>query len=213
MKYCLIILFPINYHVDGQCPGLAPQEMNQSVCTAERLADSLSSHLIHLRDRWITAGSQSSATTTTQSGSGVDTTTRPSSAENSHSSPHRHTLSSSSGEGKTKGNSMNIDDGSQSKQSSNSTDDNKELSSQNISETNATDTTSTISSSSSNSSSATTGCLVKEYLLRRKTASDDFVDVRYVSFSPNITFSPSLSLIIIKCFIFIFRKRYVEKVR
>ncbi|CAH8600288.1 unnamed protein product [Schistosoma curassoni] len=152
--------------------------MNQSVCTAERLADSLSSHLIHLRDRWITAGSQSSATTTTQSGSGVDTTTRPSSAENSHSSPHRHTLSSSSGEGKTKGNSMNIDDGSQSKQSSNSTDDNKELSSQNISETNATDTTSTISSSSSNSSSATTGCLVKEYLLRRKTASDDFVDVR-----------------------------------
>ncbi|CAH8609959.1 unnamed protein product [Schistosoma haematobium] len=164
---------------DGQCPGLAPQEMNQSVCTAERLADSLSSHLIHLRDRWITAGSQSSATTTTQSGSGVDTTTRPSSAENSHSSPHRHTLSSSSGEGKTKGNSMNIDDGSQSKQSSNSTDDNKELSSQNISETNATDTTSTISSSSSsNSSSATTGCLVKEYLLRRKTASDDFVDVR-----------------------------------
>ncbi|CAH8603447.1 unnamed protein product [Schistosoma bovis] len=164
---------------DGQCPGLAPQEMNQSVCTAERLADSLSSHLIHLRDRWITAGSQSSATTTTQSGSGVDTTTRPSSAENSHSSPHRHTLSSSSGEGKTKGNSMNIDDGSQSKQSSNSTDDNKELSSQNISETNATDTTSAISSSSSsNSSSATTGCLVKEYLLRRKTASDDFVDVR-----------------------------------
>ncbi|KAH9580281.1 Short integuments 2, mitochondrial [Schistosoma haematobium] len=164
---------------DGQCPGLAPQEMNQSVCTAERLADSLSSHLIHLRDRWITAGSQSSATTTTQSGSGVDTTTRPSSAENSHSSPHRHTLSSSSGEGKTKGNSVNIDDGSQSKQSSNSTDDNKELSSQNISETNATDTTSTISSSSSsNSSSATTGCLVKEYLLRRKTASDDFVDVR-----------------------------------
>ncbi|CAH8598438.1 unnamed protein product [Schistosoma bovis] len=164
---------------DGQCPGLAPQEMNQSVCTAERLADSLSSHLIHLRDRWITAGSQSSATTTTQSGSGVDTTTRPSSAENSHSSPHRHTLSSSSGEDKTKGNSMNIDDGSQSKQSSNSTDDNKELSSQNISETNATDTTSTISSSSSsNSSSATTGCLVKEYLLRRKTASDDFVDVR-----------------------------------
>ncbi|CAH8582713.1 unnamed protein product [Schistosoma intercalatum] len=165
---------------DGQCPGLTPQEMNQSVCTAERLADSLSSHLIHLRDRWITAGSQSSATTTTHSGSGVDTTTRPSSAENSHSSPHRHTLSSSSGEGKTKGNSVNIDDGSQSKQSSNSTDDNKELSSQNISETNATDITSTISSSSSgsNSSSATTGCLVKEYLLRRKTASDDFVDVR-----------------------------------
>ncbi|VDP18045.1 unnamed protein product [Schistosoma margrebowiei] len=162
---------------DGQCPGLTPQEMNQSVCTAERLADSLSSHLIHLRDRWITAGSQSSATTTTQSGSGVDTTTKPSSAENSHSSPHRHTLSSSSGEGKTKGNSVNIDDGSQSKQSSNSTDDNKGLSSQNISETNATDTTSTISSSS-NSSSATTGCLVKEYLLRRKTASDDFVDVR-----------------------------------
>ncbi|CAH8584489.1 unnamed protein product [Schistosoma intercalatum] len=165
---------------DGQCPGLTPQEMNQSVCTAERLADSLSSHLIHLRDRWITAGSQSSATTTTHSGSGVDTTTRPSSAENSHSSPHRHTLSSSSGEGKTKGNSVNIDDGSQSKQSRNSTDDNKELSSQNISETNATDITSTISSSSSgsNSSSATTGCLVKEYLLRRKTASDDFVDVR-----------------------------------
>ncbi|CAH8596064.1 unnamed protein product [Schistosoma guineensis] len=164
---------------DGQCPGLTPQEMNQSVCTAERLADSLSSHLIHLRDRWITAGSQSSATTTTQSGSGVDTTTRPSSGENSHSSPHRHTLSSSSGEGKTKGNSVNIDDGSQSKQSSNSTDDNKELSSQNTSETNATDITSTISSSSSsNSSSATTGCLVKEYLIRRKTASDDFVDVR-----------------------------------
>ncbi|CAH8573517.1 unnamed protein product [Schistosoma mattheei] len=162
---------------DGQCPGLTPQEMNQSVCTAERLADSLSSHLIHLRDRWITAGSQSSATTTTQSGSGVDTTTRPSSGENSHSSPHRHTLSSSSGEGKTKGNSVNIDDGSQPKQSSNSTDDNKELSSQNTSETNATDITST-SSSSSNSSSATTGCLVKEYLLRRKTASDDFVDVR-----------------------------------
>ncbi|VDP64612.1 unnamed protein product [Schistosoma mattheei] len=102
---------------DGQCPGLTPQEMNQSVCAAERLADSLSSHLIHLRDRWITAGSQSSATTTTQSGSGVDTTTRPSSAENSHSSPHRHTLRSSSGEGKTKGNSMSIDDGSQSKQS------------------------------------------------------------------------------------------------
>ncbi|CAI2731770.1 unnamed protein product [Schistosoma spindalis] len=163
---------------DGQCPGLTPQEMTQSVCTAERLADSLSSHLIHLRDRWITAGSQSSTTTTTQSGSGVDTTTRPSSAENSHGSPHRHTLSSSSGEGKTKGNSVNIDDGSQSKQSSYSTDDNKKLSSQNMSETNATDTTSTISSSSSNSSSATTGCLVKEYLLRRKTATDDFVDVR-----------------------------------
>ncbi|CAH8626077.1 unnamed protein product [Schistosoma rodhaini] len=150
---------------DGQCPGLTPQEMNQSVCTAERLADSLSSHLIYLRDRWITAGSQSSATTTTQSGSGVDTTTRPSSVDNGHSSPHRHTLTSSSGEGKTKESSVNVDDGIQPKQN-------------NISETNATDTTSTISSSSSNSSSATTGCLVKEYLLRRKTASDDFVDVR-----------------------------------
>ncbi|CAH8626060.1 unnamed protein product [Schistosoma rodhaini] len=163
---------------DGQCPGLTPQEMNQSVCTAERLADSLSSHLIYLRDRWITAGSQSSATTTTQSGSGVDTTTRPSSVDNGHSSPHRHTLTSSSGEGKTKESSVNVDDGIQPKQNSNLTDKNKELSSQDISETNATDTTSTISSSSSNSSSATTGCLVKEYLLRRKTASDDFVDVR-----------------------------------
>ncbi|KAK4468086.1 hypothetical protein MN116_008257 [Schistosoma mekongi] len=148
---------------DGQCPGLTTQEMDQSVCTAERLADCLSSHLIHLRDRWITAGPQSSQIATT-----THPTTKPSNSNNSYS-PCQNNKSSRGG--KTKKALINMDDESQSQQDTSSSNNVKEPPSQNMLEMNATTTTLL-------SSTAATGCLVKEYLLRRKTASDDFVDVR-----------------------------------
>ncbi|CAH8536245.1 unnamed protein product [Schistosoma turkestanicum] len=164
---------------DGQCPGLTPQEMNQSVCTAERLADCLASHLIHLRDRWITAGPQSSTTTTVQTTSSVNTTTTPKlSTTNNNtqsSSPRRNNSGGHSST--TRKDSIHVDNESESaKNTDDSNNKNKELSKRNASEINMTTTTTTSTTTtpvmSSNSS------LVKEYLLRRKTASDDFVDVR-----------------------------------
>ncbi|VDP99693.1 unnamed protein product [Trichobilharzia regenti] len=149
---------------DAQCPGLTPQEMDQCVCTADRLAECLSSHLIHLRDRWITSGSGSGATVST-----TTTTTTPT---------------------KPSANDVNMnddDDGNVAEnrrlkkdKEENSTKSRHIASSQQQSSSEEVNTTAASSASVSSTNTATTGggCLVKEYLLRKRTASDDFVDVR-----------------------------------
>ncbi|CAH8861406.1 unnamed protein product [Trichobilharzia szidati] len=160
---------------DAQCPGLTLQEMDQCVCTADRLAECLSSHLIHLRDRWITSGSGATVSTTTANTTTTTTTpTKPSTVSNNHTSPR----------GKIN-NDVNMNDDHDvvenrrlKKDKEENSTKSKNIASSQQSSSEEVNTAAPSSVVSSTNTATTGGCLVKEYLLRKKTASDDFVDVR-----------------------------------
>lgn len=164
---------PLILFLEGQTPGLSPTELQQSVVTAERLAQRLHVSLIHLRDR-VGSGPVSRTTIpppivtppglSDQNGSCKSSLLLPSAATPNNSlQPNTATC--------------NLDPTSPTDVKKKKGKRRERLKPTEQVESTAQDQTGT-GPINGLTSTATSAPVVREYLLRRETPVDDFVDVR-----------------------------------
>ncbi|GAA47991.1 GTP-binding protein 1 [Clonorchis sinensis] len=132
---------------DGQSPGLLPEDLNHSVTTTERLAETLKVKLIHLRDRTVSGSALENQSRIENNGPACGSTSSESTSI-SLSTPS-YLGHNESAEGCVQLQSSSFQPGPDRSAPTPSTD-----------------------------VSSVTGPVVREYLLRKETPADDFVDVR-----------------------------------